>query len=239
LRLAYGVLIVPLRPVVWVAKEVAALQHVSGDRLLLGVGVGGDRHDRSWAAAGVPRSERGRRLDDALQVLPDLIAGQAVDAPGGPVELAPGATVPPIIVGGMADAALARAARHDGWFAMPLPPDRLRPTVDRLEALAGAASRRRPAIIGSVTVALPGDPRRPPPGELVRLLADPDGRYGMPADLVPELLVTDGAAAADRVAGLAALGAERVVLTLAAGDWFRQADLAAAALGLDRGGATG
>jgi alkanesulfonate monooxygenase SsuD/methylene tetrahydromethanopterin reductase-like flavin-dependent oxidoreductase (luciferase family) len=235
LRLAYGVLIVPLRPVVWAAKEIAGLQHVSGDRLVLGVGVGGDRHDRSWAAAGVPRAERGRRLDAALAVLPDLIAGKAVDVGGGPVHLAPGATVPPIIVGGMADAALARAARHDGWFALPLPPAQLVPIVERLDSLAADASRPRPAITGSVTVALPGDPRRPGPDELVRLLSDPDGRYGMPADAVPGMLVTEGAAAAERVAGLAALGAERVVLTLAAGDWFLQTELAATALGLTPG----
>ena len=59
IRLAYGVMILPLRPVVWVAKQVASLQHVSGDRVILGVGVGGDRHERSWAAAGVPRPRAG------------------------------------------------------------------------------------------------------------------------------------------------------------------------------------
>src|SRR5919197_187152 len=56
-RLAYGVMIVPLGPIVWIAKRVASLQLVSGGGVLFGAGVGGDRHDRSWAAAGVPRSE--------------------------------------------------------------------------------------------------------------------------------------------------------------------------------------
>jgi hypothetical protein len=51
-----------------------------------------------------------------------------------------------------------------------------------------------------------------------------------PAIAVPDILVTGGAdAVADRVRGLAAIGAERVVVTLAAGDWFRQAELLAEA----------
>ena len=94
-KLGLGVVIVPIRPVAWIAKQVASMQIVSGGRVVLGAGVGGDRHDRSWAATGVPRRERGARTDAALAVLPDLIAGKPIrlpDVDGTPVvELAPGA----------------------------------------------------------------------------------------------------------------------------------------------------
>ena len=234
LRLAYGVMILPLRPVVWAAKQVASLQEASGGRVLLGVGVGGDRHGLSWAAAGAPRRERGRRTDAALAVLGDLIAGKAVDLDGTTVQLAPGVKVPPVIVGGMSDAALARSATHgDGWFTLPLPPVAIAPAVDRLAALAAERGRDVPAITGSVMASIDGDSARPDRAGLVRRLTDPDGVYGMPAEATDDMVVTGGpAAVAERIAAFGDLGAERVVLSLAGGDWKRQAELAAEAVAL-------
>jgi alkanesulfonate monooxygenase SsuD/methylene tetrahydromethanopterin reductase-like flavin-dependent oxidoreductase (luciferase family) len=70
IRLGFGVMILPLRPVVWVAKQVGSLQHVSGDRVILGVGAGGDRHERSWVAAGDPLS----LIHISYPTIPRLIA---------------------------------------------------------------------------------------------------------------------------------------------------------------------
>jgi alkanesulfonate monooxygenase SsuD/methylene tetrahydromethanopterin reductase-like flavin-dependent oxidoreductase (luciferase family) len=150
------------------------------------------------------------------------------------VQLAPGVDVPPIIVGGMADAALVRAVEHgDGWFALPLPPARLRPTIERLGELATERGRATPSITGSVVVAIDGDPALPDHRGLVGRLSDPDGMFGMPAEAVPEMVVTGGpSAVAERISALSEIGAERVVFTLAAGDWFRQADLLREAVAL-------
>src|SRR5262249_31444119 len=157
-RLGFRVMILPLPPVAWVAKQVASLQHVSGDRVMLGVGAGGDRHDRSWAAAGVPRRERGRRTDAALRVLPGLIAGRPTaldDSPEAePIRLDPGAVVPPIIVGGMSDAAIERAVRYgDGWLTLSMSPEDVAGAPARAAAPADPPSRAAPPRTGGAVEA--------------------------------------------------------------------------------------
>ncbi|GAA2210319.1 hypothetical protein GCM10009850_057780 [Nonomuraea monospora] len=78
-RIGTSVFIPAIRPLAWAAKQVATLQYVSGERLVLGVGSGGG--PAQWAAAGVPYEERGRRTDAALELLPRLLAGEAVVLP--------------------------------------------------------------------------------------------------------------------------------------------------------------
>jgi Luciferase-like monooxygenase len=77
IRLGFGVMVVPLRHPAWVAKQVASLQHLSGNRVILGLGSGGRVHGMAgWEAVRVPFAAGGRRLDAALDVLPRLIAGE-------------------------------------------------------------------------------------------------------------------------------------------------------------------
>ncbi|RNL82538.1 LLM class flavin-dependent oxidoreductase [Halostreptopolyspora alba] len=233
--LGLGVLVVPLRRVAWIAKQVASLQHVSDGRVLLGVGVGGDRHERSWAAAGVPRRERGRRTDGALDVLPDLLAGRSVRLGAQPhapeVRLSPAAPVPPLLVGGMSEAAIRRTVRYgDGWFLLPGPPEVVASGRARLAELAAAAHRPTPAITATTMVALRPDPALPEDAALRRSLSDPKGMFGIPTGHVDSVLTGgDPPAIAAHLATLADQGVERVVVTLAAGDWFRQAELLAEA----------
>lgn len=233
-RLGLGVLVLPLRPVAWVAKQVASLQHLSGDRVILGVGAGGDRHSRSWAAAGVSPRERGRRTDEALRVLPDLIAGKPVElghtTGDTPTRLSPAAAVPPIIVGGMSDAALRRAAAHDGWFLLATPDD-LPGQLARLGEQAAASGRATPPATTSAVVALDGDSSLPDHATIIRSLSDPDGMFAMPAEHAEGSLVHgDPDFVGRHLNELAAHGVRRVVVTLVGADWFRQAELLARTL---------
>jgi alkanesulfonate monooxygenase SsuD/methylene tetrahydromethanopterin reductase-like flavin-dependent oxidoreductase (luciferase family) len=235
--LGLGVMIVPLRRPAWVAKQVATLQHLSGGRLLLGVGAGGDRHDLSWAAAGARRSQRGRRTDELLDVLPALLAGEPaavygdVDGDrrdGDPVvaRLSPAAPMPPLLVGGMSDAALRRAVRVGAdLFLLPVPPDGVRAAVDRAAALAGEAGRPTPGVTTGLLAVFDDDPALPDADGLRRVLTDPDGQFGMPDEAVGEMLVVgDVDAVARRIAELAGAGADRVVLSSPAGNWAVQVD---------------
>lgn len=223
-RLGVGVLVLPLRPAVWVAKQVASLQLLSGDRVLLGVGVGGDRHGRSLTAVDVSRRDRGRLTDEALRVLPDLIAGKPTLLPSGAeVQLSPQATVPPIIVGGMSDAAVRRIDEHGaGWFLTSTPAE----IPEQLARVRGP----RPEITASAMVAVDGDPSLPDRATMVRSISDPDGLFGFPAEAAEDALISaDPAGIAARLARFAEVGVQRVVVTFVAGDWFRQAELLAEA----------
>ena len=234
-RLAYGVAIAPLRPSAWLAKQVATLQHLSAGRAVLGIGAGGDRHARSWDAAGVPARERGARTDAALRVLPSLIAGTPTalsDEPGAPtVELAPGAPVPPLVIGGMSTAAERRVVEHDaGWFLLPVGVDGVAAARARIGDRAAAAGKAPPPVTASIMVAVEGDPALPSRDDIRAHLADPKGRFSMPAEAIDGVVVWGGpSAVAESLAAHASAGATRVVISLAAGDWHRQAELVAEA----------
>jgi alkanesulfonate monooxygenase SsuD/methylene tetrahydromethanopterin reductase-like flavin-dependent oxidoreductase (luciferase family) len=162
IRIGYGVMLLSLRPVAWAAKQISTLQLLSGDRLLLGVGTGNPAHgDIGWRAAGLSYEDRGRRTDEALLVLPTLVTGQAaVLGDGLEVRLAPGATMPPVLVAGNGKKALERAAAYgDGWMSIGLTPDAATESLAELSRLAAGHGRPAPAatVVGP---SLDAEPRR-------------------------------------------------------------------------------
>ena len=70
IKLATGILIVPQRNPVILAKELATLDRMSGGRLLLGIGVGWLAEE--FEAIGVPFAERGARTDDYVAAMRSL-----------------------------------------------------------------------------------------------------------------------------------------------------------------------
>lgn len=218
LRLGFGVLILALRPVAWAAKQIASLQLLSGERVLLGVGTGGVVHgDHAWRAVGVPFGERGARTWAALASLPDLVSGRAGTVGGETFALAPGAVMPPVLIGG-GDGALRRALRGGhGWYPAFMPPAAL---ADALRGLDAA-----PPVTVQVGVAL-GDVSADQVDAQVRMLTG----YGMTEEYARRgLLVGNRAQAGEHLAALFEAGAERVVGLPFGDDNYRQAELLAEA----------
>jgi alkanesulfonate monooxygenase SsuD/methylene tetrahydromethanopterin reductase-like flavin-dependent oxidoreductase (luciferase family) len=165
-RIALGtsVLLAAMRQPAWLAKQIATLQHLSGDRLVLGVGVGGENPEE-WEAAGISPRERGRRTDAILAALPAMLAAQPTHV-AAPVDIAvpplrPAAAYPSVWIGGRSDAALRRATRAgDGWLGAFVDAGALPERVERLRALAEEAERDPPRVGLSVFVNVCGDRQR-------------------------------------------------------------------------------
>lgn len=121
LRLTPFVLKLPIRPPVLVAKQASSLAFLSGGRLGLGVGISPWPED--FDALGVSWEKRGKRMDEAMDILRGLTTGEFFEYHGDfydvdALKQCPAAPSPiPLLVGGHADAALRRAVRRgDGWM---------------------------------------------------------------------------------------------------------------------------
>jgi probable F420-dependent oxidoreductase len=122
LKVGTGILILPERNPVVLAKEAATLARLSGDRFVLGVGAGWLAEE--FDAIGVPFAERGPRLEDHIGALRALWSGSPASFEGPFTSFAdvfcepspPGGTIP-IVIGGHSPVAARRAGRlGDGFF---------------------------------------------------------------------------------------------------------------------------
>jgi len=122
IRLATGILILPQRNPVTLAKEVATLDQLSGGRVELGVGVGW--LEEEFDAIGIPFSERGKRTDDHIEALRALWSQSPATHHGDFSSFtdvysrpAPAQDRIPIHIGGHSKPAARRAGRlGDGFF---------------------------------------------------------------------------------------------------------------------------
>jgi probable F420-dependent oxidoreductase len=133
LALTTGVILLPQRDVIYTAKEVATLDLVSDGRVVLGVGVGWNRHEMRHH--GLDPATRGAKLTEQIRALKQIWTQDTAEFHGDFVNFAPifswpkpvQRPHPPIYVGGTSRLALLRlCSLGDGW----LPPAGL--AVDKL-----------------------------------------------------------------------------------------------------------
>jgi probable F420-dependent oxidoreductase len=143
IRLGLGILILPQRHPVQLAKELATLDILSNGRLIVGVGVG--YLEAEYRAVGVDFKTRAARGNDHLEALrtlwnddPPRYDGRFVSIEG--VDAYPRPTTPggpPLTIGGHSDGALRRAVRYgSGWIGFNLDPATAGAHVQRIRRCA-------------------------------------------------------------------------------------------------------
>lgn len=133
-EIGVGVLVLPLRQPVVMAKQLASVDAVAGGRLVAGVGAGWMQEE--FDALGIHFASRGRALEEGVDLLRRTWSGVIGDMVCRPTP----ARATPILIGGMSRTACCRAGRlGDGWYAVQ-PADALDPS-----ALAGCVALVRSA----------------------------------------------------------------------------------------------
>jgi probable F420-dependent oxidoreductase len=147
IRLGVGVLVLPQRQPVLLAKQLASLDTLSRGRLTVGVGVGYVAAE--LAAFGVSLADRAALTDEHIDAMIALwnhadrfeggfVSFAGVAAHPGPVQR----PHPPIVVGGHSPAAIERAARAgDGWFGWEVGVEEAADLIGAVHAARAASSR--------------------------------------------------------------------------------------------------
>ncbi len=158
IKLATGIIILPQRNPVVLAKELASVDVVSDGRLICGFGIGSLAVE--FAALGVPFDHKGKRAEEYIGAIKALwtmekpeFHGRFVSFSGVRAEPRPvQRPCPPIIFGGNSPYAFSRTARlGDGWFGFALDHDRTAGYIDGIRKACERCDRPFDQIEISVT----------------------------------------------------------------------------------------
>jgi probable F420-dependent oxidoreductase len=161
IRLATGIIVLPQRNPLVLAKELASLDVLSAGRLVVGLGVG--YLESEFEALGIPFDERGARTDDYLAAM-EAIWSQPKPAHHGrfasfanvqayprPVQK----PMPPLVFGGQALPALRRALeRGHGWYGFDLNLSGIARVLATLQQLALPDLVTRPTELGKLEISV-------------------------------------------------------------------------------------
>ena len=159
IKLGSGIILLPQRNPVVLAKELAGVDVLSGGRLLFGIGVG--YVPREFETLGIPYEERGARMTEHIEVIRTLWTQERPSFEGrftsfSGIQSHPHPVQkphPPILVGGMSTAAHRRAVTQgDGWYGFFQDLDATAAALQGLEAAAGEVER--PESLGPLEISV-------------------------------------------------------------------------------------
>jgi probable F420-dependent oxidoreductase len=161
IKLATGIIILPQRNPLVLAKELASLDVLAAGRLVVGLGVG--YLEPEFRALGIPFEERGARTDDYLAAM-EAIWSQPKPAHHGPfvsfahVQSYPRPVqrpMPALVFGGQARPALRRALEWGhGWYGFDLNLSGIARVLETLQQLALPDLVTRPTELGKLEISV-------------------------------------------------------------------------------------
>lgn len=148
IKLSTGILVLPLRNPVLLAKQLSTMDQLSNGRLLMAMAVGW--YKREFDAAGIPFEQRGRIMDDNLEILKRFWMEDKVDGEWTNHNVSAGVMYPkpvqkprpPLLIGGYVDKVLKRAAeKGDGWLTYFYKPESFAISWEKLRNFAAEAGK--------------------------------------------------------------------------------------------------
>ena len=147
IRLGTGVNILSQANPMFIAKQAASLDFISGGRFMLGVGIGW--LEEEFRAMGVPFERRGARFDDYVQAMRKVWSGEVVEHKSDFIDWTGFKSYPlpvqdplPLIMGGAQGKIYQRIARYgNGWYAPTRSPEDLAPRLEELKQVCAEEGR--------------------------------------------------------------------------------------------------
>jgi probable F420-dependent oxidoreductase len=167
IKLGTGILVLPLRNPVLLAKQLGSMDQLSNGRLLMGMASGW--YKREFDAMGIPFERRGKIMDANLEILRALWTEPSVSGEWGPHKVSKAVMYPkpvqqpqiPILIGGYVDRVLKRAATvGDGWLTYFYTPEAFAKSWTKIRAFAEEAGKDSNALKNAAQLPIMVGPSR-------------------------------------------------------------------------------
>jgi probable F420-dependent oxidoreductase len=162
-KLGTGIIILPQRNPLVLAKELASVDIVSGGRLIFGLGIGYLKPE--FDALGIPFDQKGPRSMEYLEAMKAVwtqeqpayqgrfVSFSGIQAKPQPVQK----PHPPVVIGGHTTEAFRRAVQHgNGWYGFALDLDAMAKCIAGLKEAAKAV--KRPGSLGELEISITPGP---------------------------------------------------------------------------------
>jgi probable F420-dependent oxidoreductase len=167
IRLGTGILVLPLRNPVTLAKQLSSMDQLSQGRLIMGLASGW--YKREFDACGIPYDKRGKLMDENLEIMTRLWTEEKVSGKYMSHDISAAVMYPkpyqrprmPILIGGYVDKVLQRAATAgDGWLTYFYRPDAFTKSWNKIRNFATEAGKDPDALVNAAQLPIMVGPSR-------------------------------------------------------------------------------